>query len=374
MTYSIHPWPADDLGPASVHFYRLPAGAEGIVVLDNLALGPAIGGVRLTPTVTVTEVARLARAMTIKSAVAGIPHGGGKSGIRAPDPLDPTGREAVVRAFAQAIKHLVDYIPGPDMGTDETAMAWIRDEIGRSVGLPTVLGGVPLDQIGATGFGLAECAEALATAGRLVMVGSRVAVQGFGAVGKHAAVELERRGARIVAVSDISGAVHDPDGLDLAALVEFARGRPIAEYTDAKPLERDDLLTVDCDLLVPAAQADVVDERVAEEVRAGVVLQGANLPVTPAAEAVLARRGILTVPDVVANAGGVICASVEHRGGGRIQAFAEISERIRANTAEMLDRMRSGDVLPREAAEAMAMARLTAAEAYRRSFSGRRRP
>jgi glutamate dehydrogenase/leucine dehydrogenase len=368
MTYSRHPWTADDLGPVSVHFYRLPLGAEGIVVLDNLSLGPAIGGVRLTPTVTVAEVARLARAMTIKSAAAGIPHGGGKSGVRAPHPLSPAERESVVRAFAQAIKHLVDYVPGPDMGTDEAAMAWIRDEIGRSVGLPAVLGGIPLDQIGATGFGLAECAETLAAAGRLDLVGSRVAVQGFGAVGMHAAVELERRGARIVAVSDISGAVHDPDGLDLAELVAFTRGRPVAEYADAKPLERDDLLTVDCDLLVPAAQADVVDGRNAEQIKAGVVLQGANLPVTRGAEAVLARRGILTIPDVIANAGGVICASVEYRGGGRTQAFAEISERIRSNTAEMLDRMRTGNVLPREAAQAMAGARLTAAGDYHRRF------
>jgi glutamate dehydrogenase (NAD(P)+) len=368
MTYSTHPWAADDLGPASVHFYRLPGGAEGIVVLDNLSLGPAIGGVRLTPTVTVAEVARLARAMTIKSAIAGIPHGGGKSGIRVRHPLCRAEREAVMRAFAQAIRHLVEYIPGPDMGTDEAAMAWIHDEIGRSVGLPAVLGGVPLDQIGATGFGLAECAEALAATGRMTLAGSRVAVQGFGAVGMHAAVELERRGARVVAVSDISGAVHDPDGLDLTALVEFTRRRPVAEYSDAKPLDRDDLLTVDCDLLVPAAQADVVDDRVAEEVRAGVVLQGANLPVTPHAEAILARRGILTVPDVIANAGGVICASVEYRGGGRTQAFAEISERIRANVAEMLDRMSTRGALPREAAVAMATARLTAARAYRRTF------
>jgi glutamate dehydrogenase/leucine dehydrogenase len=368
MTYSDYPWAADDLGPASVHLFRLPAGAEGIVVLDNLSLGPAIGGVRLNPTVTVAEVARLARAMTIKSAVAGIPHGGGKSGIRVSHQLSRAEHEAVVRAFAQAIKQLVDYIPGPDMGTDETAMAWIRDEIGRSVGLPAVLGGVPLDQIGATGFGLAECAQALAAAGRFDVTGSRVAVQGFGAVGRHAAVQLAQRGARIVAVSDITGAVHDPDGLDLAALVEFTRTRPVAEYMDAKPLERDDLLTVGCDLLVPAAQADVVHEGNVRDVKAGVVLQGANLPVTAGAEAVLARRGILTVPDVIANAGGVICASVEYRGGGRTQAFAEISERIRANTAEMLERMTRQGVLPREAAMAMARARLHVAETYHRKF------
>ncbi len=363
------PWPVDDLGPAAVHFFRLPDDAEAMVVLDNRALGPAIGGLRLSPTVTVAEVARLSRAMTIKNAVAGLPHGGGKAGIRITHPLSPAERESVIRGFAVAIRHLVDYVPGPDMGTDETAMAWIRDEIGRAVGLPAVLGGIPLDEIGATGYGLAVCADALAAAGRLALAGTRVAVQGFGAVGRHAAMQLAQRGAVIVAASDSTGAVYSPDGLDVDALVEFKRSRPIVEYTDAKPIPRDDLLTVDCDVLVPAAQADVLHEGNADQVRARVVLQGANLPVTPVAEAVLAERGVLSVPDVVANAGGVICASVEYRGGTRGQAFAEIAERISANTAELLARTAArSNPLPREAALAMAQERLAVAQAFQRAF------
>ena len=362
-------WPVDELGPVAVHFFQLPAGATGIVVLDNLSLGPAIGGVRLTPTVTAREVARLARAMTIKNAAAGLSHGGGKSGIRLLAPNTAARRESVVRAFAQAIRHLVDYIPGPDMGTDETAMAWIRDEIGRSVGLPSVLGGIPLDEIGATGYGVAKCAEAVCAAKRLELAGARVAVQGFGAVGQHAAVYLAKLGARIVAVSDVTGAVHDPDGLDLDALAAFKRSGPIADYHGAKPLERDDLLTVDCDILVPAAQADAVHEGNVDAVRARVILQGANLPVTAEAEAVLAERGVLSVPDVIANAGGVICAAVEHRGGTRAEAFTEIAERITVNTAELLDRLAAEpELLPAEAAVAMARTRLDAAATYARIF------
>jgi glutamate dehydrogenase/leucine dehydrogenase len=369
MTYLAHPWPVDDLGPSSVHVLRLPGGAEGIVVVDNLALGPAIGGVRMSPTVTASEVARLARAMTIKNAVAGLAHGGGKAGIRVARPLAGADREPVVRAFAQAIGPLAAYVPGPDMGTDETAMAWIRDEIGRAVGLPAVLGGIPLDEIGATGYGLAVCADALDAAGRLDLAGARVAIQGFGAVGKHAARELGLLGARIVAVSDISGAVQDPDGLDIAALVTYKRTHPLGEFPDAKPLERDQLIACDCDVLVPAAQADVIHEGNADLVRARVVLQGANLPVTAGAEAVLFQRGVLSIPDVVANAGGVICASVEYRGGTRDQAFAAIAEKIRANTRELLDRITDrGHTLPRQAAIAMARERLAAAEAYRRRF------
>jgi glutamate dehydrogenase/leucine dehydrogenase len=226
-----------------------------------------------------------------------------------------------------------------------------------------------LDEIGATGYGLAECASALDQAGRLGLAGARVAVQGFGAVGRHAALQLEARGARIVCASDSSGAVYDPDGLNVSELVEFTRTRTIDEYDGAKPMPRDDLLTVDCDVLVPAATPDVLDERNANLVRASVVLQGANLPVTAAAEVILARRGILSVPDVIANAGGVICAAIEHRGGLRGQVFAEVSERIRANTEELLERLsKCDDLLPSQAAVMMARTRLTAASAFRRTF------
>jgi len=139
------------MGPASVLFTRLPHGAESVVVIDNTALGPAIGGVRMSSSVSPTEVARLARAMTVKNAVAGLPHGGAKTGINVPVVLDAAAREGVIRAFARAIEHLVAYIPGPDMGTDETAMAWVRDEIGRAAGLPALLGAIPLNELGATG-------------------------------------------------------------------------------------------------------------------------------------------------------------------------------------------------------------------------------
>ena len=149
---------ADEYGPEKiVYIYEPRCGLKAIVVIDNISAGPAIGGIRMAPDVTTAEVFRLARAMTWKNALAGIPHGGGKSGILA-DPSTPN-KETLIRQFARAIENMVGYIPGPDMGTDEVSMAWVRDEIGRSVGLSKVLGGIPLDQIGATGYGLAVCAE-----------------------------------------------------------------------------------------------------------------------------------------------------------------------------------------------------------------------
>jgi glutamate dehydrogenase (NAD(P)+) len=186
----------DELGPFKVLWIRQPGVAlEAFVVIDNVACGPALGGIRLAPDITVGEVARLARAMTLKNAAAGLPHGGGKAGIIGEPSVPAARKEQLVRAFAQAIRELSEYIPGPDMGMNEECMAWIQDEIGRAVGLPRVLGGIPLDEIGATGFGLAIAAEVAAPYAGVNLQGARIAVQGFGAVGVHETRFLSRRGA-----------------------------------------------------------------------------------------------------------------------------------------------------------------------------------
>ena len=361
-------WASDEMGPALVAFLRPCAGVEAVVVVDNVALGPAIGGVRMRPDVTPGEVARLARAMTVKNALAGLPHGGGKAGIVAPG-LAAAGHERVMRAFARAIQKLTDYIPGPDMGTSETSMAYVRDEIGRAVGLPAVLGGVPLDELGATGFGLAVCADVLSEAKVLDLGGARVVIQGFGAVGWHAARLLAERGATIIAVSDSRGATWNPGGLDIAALRahKVATG-PVAEFPGGTAVPRDDIIGLDCELLVPAAQPDVVTTDNAGKISARVILEGANIPVTVQAEAQLSERGVLCVPDVVANAGGVICAAAEYRGAGHAEAFTEIGEKIRDSMAELLDRLQDGPMTPRAAASQMADERLRKAFALRRKF------
>jgi glutamate dehydrogenase (NAD(P)+) len=362
-------WAADELGPAKVVFLRLIHGVDAVVVIDNIALGPAIGGVRMRPDVTASEVARLARAMTLKNAVAGLPHGGGKSGIAAPPELGQADHERVMRAFARAIAELGDYIPGPDMGTTERSMAYVHDEIGRAVGLPSVLGGIPLDELGATGYGLAVCADVLSEANVLSLAGARVIIQGFGAVGAAAARALAARGAVITAVSDIRGATCSQDGLDVAALIEYktARGSVIG-FSGGASVPRDDILGFDCDILIPAAQPDVVTTDNAGKISARVILEGANIPITTEAETELAGRGVLCVPDVVANAGGVICAAAEHRGAGHIEAFAEIDEKIRAATTELLGLIGSGELTPRAAVGQMARTRLAKAMSLRRRY------
>ncbi len=346
------PLQGDALGPAKVIHVREPSiGLRAILVVDNVARGPAIGGLRMAPDVTLEECARLARAMTLKNSAAGLPHGGGKS-VLAGDPRMPAAvKERLIRTFAHALRNESDYIFGPDMGTDEGCMAWIKDEIGRAVGLPAELGGIPLDEVGATGWGLAQCAEVAAPLAGITLAGARVAVQGFGAVGKHAARFLAERGALVVAVSDTKGTLHDLRGLDVAALIALKEaGKSVLDYPRGNKLDVESILDTECDLWIPAARPDVVREDNAARLKARLVLQGANIPFTEAAERSVAARGVLVVPDFIANAGGVICAAMEYRGATRTQAFDAIAERIRANTGAVLREAAAGKRLPREAA------------------------
>ena len=360
---------SDELGPAKViGIYEPRIPLKAILVVDNVAAGPAIGGVRMAPDVSLEECFRLARAMTLKNAAAGLPHGGGKSVIFADPGMPKEEKERVMRAFARAIGQITDYIVGPDMGTNEEAMAWIVDEIGRAVGLPREIGGIPLDEIGATGYGLAIAAEASASAGRIELAGARVAIQGYGAVGRHAAHFLSERGAVVVAVSDSRGAVFDANGLDLHALdVHKRAGRSAGEFAGGKPVEASALIGIDCDILIPAARPDVITASNADAVQAQLILQGANIPATREAEHLLHQKGVLSIPDFVANAGGVICASVEYHGGSEQQAFDTIAEKIRRNVIEMLDEAQREKLDTRTAAERIARSRVIAAMAYRRS-------
>jgi glutamate dehydrogenase/leucine dehydrogenase len=364
----------DDFGPEKiVYIYEPRCGLRGIVVIDNSSIGPAIGGIRMTPTVNTQEVFRLARAMTWKNALAGIPHGGGKSGIIAdPRTLTMERKETLIRQFARGIEALNQYIPGPDMGTDETAMAWVRDEIRRSVGLSSVLGGIPLDQFGATGFGLAVCAEVAQHFADINLKGATVSIQGFGNVGRHAASYLThpKRGAVVVAATDIPGTVYNPDGLQIEKLISLVKaGRPITEYNEkgTQILARDEFVNIPVDIFVPAAQADVITETNAPLLNCKLMLQGANIPCTDAAERILHERGVICVPDFVANAGGVICGSVEYHGGTKSTAFQEIEEKLKENTAAVLEHARRTKSTPRAAALDLAQERVREAMSYRRA-------
>jgi glutamate dehydrogenase (NAD(P)+) len=359
---------ADRFGPEKiVHVHEPRAGLKAIVVVDNTAAGPAIGGTRMALDVSTEECFRLARAMTFKNAVAGLAHGGAKSVIFGNPSLAQVERERLVRAFAAGIRNLKEYIPGPDMGTSETAMAWVKDEIGRAVGLPRELGGIPLDEIGATGFGLAVAAEAAQEFSNVQLEGARVVVQGFGAVGRHAARFLARKGSLLIAASDTQGGVYDPNGLDISRLEALkARGRSVVDLEDARRVDSDDIVGIACDIWIPAARPDVLHESNIEALKARLVLQGANIPATSGAERRMHERGILSIPDFIANAGGVIAAAIEYHGGTEKVAFDTIAEKIAANTRTVLEMATTQRMLPREAAVELARTRVERAMSARR--------
>ncbi|TAL25935.1 MAG: Glu/Leu/Phe/Val dehydrogenase, partial [Nitrospirae bacterium] len=328
----------DELGPQKViHIYSPKTGLKAIVVIDNTALGPSIGGVRVSLSVTTEEIARLARTMTLKNSIAGLPHGGGKAGMIA-DPKD-VKKELYFKEFARQIKDLLEYIPGPDMGSDEQCMGWIYEETKRAVGLPEKMGGLPLDKLGATGFGVAECAEISCPFAHIELKGARVAIQGFGSVGKAAARFLLNKGAIIVAVSDTKGTIYNPDGLDLQCLLETKDSTGSVINCKKGTLKSTaEVFLADCEILIPAATPDVIHKDNANDIKAKLILEGANIPATKEAEEILHKKGVLCVPDFIANAGGVIMAAMEYAKKTEKEAFNAISEKIKTNTRIILER------------------------------------
>ncbi len=348
-------------------------GMRGVLVIDNTARGMGKGGTRMTPAVTVGEVARLARVMTWKWAAVDLFLGGAKAGIRA----DPTqaDKEAVLRAFVRRLADEVprEYVFGLDMGLTERDAAIMRDELGDPsgvVGTPRELGGVPYDEWGVTGFGVAEAAGAALEHRGARLDGARVVVQGFGAVGAAAAKHLAELGACVIAISNARGAVSAPDGLDVGIALAQRRvhGDACLEHlSGVTRLAPGAELTLEGDVLVPAATQDCIDARLAGELRFATVVEGANLPVTPAAQAVLAERGVTVVPDFIANAGGAVAAAfaMDARRSPFPPApeaiFALIASKLRANTRHVLDQADRLGARPHDAARGIAAQRVRAA-------------
>ncbi|WP_218079482.1 Glu/Leu/Phe/Val family dehydrogenase [Anthocerotibacter panamensis] len=287
-------------------------------------LGPFKGGVRYHPSVTVQEVTNLAMLMTWKCALLGLPYGGAKGGVAVnPQELSVGELERLTRRYtSELIKDIgpqVD-IPAPDVGTSAREMAWIMDTYSMQQGhaVPGVVTGKPLTIGGslgreqATGRGVMMVVrEELKTQGQH-LEGATIAIQGLGNVGGTAALLLAQAGARIIAVSDSSGGYYRAEGLDIPQLLDYRREhRTLAGYTLAQPLSNEALLTLPCDVLIPAALENQIDGPLASRIQARVVVEGANGPVTMAGDAMLEARGIRVVPDILANAGGVLVSYLE---------------------------------------------------------------
>ncbi len=346
----------DEWGPEKVVCVSdTRTGMRGVLVIDNTARGMGKGGARMTPTVSVAEVARLARNMTWKWAGVDLFYGGAKAGIR----YDPTSADkgSAIRAFVRALRNEVphEYVFGLDVGLTEEDAAIMLDEVGGragAVGTPFALGGLPYDQLGVTGYGVAESLDAAAQFVGHDTSALSVSIQGFGAVGAATAKRLDELGATVVAISTAQGGLHDPDGLDIAELLRLrdVHGDALVHHHDAaKPLAPGDELRVLADVFVPAALQDVIDDRVARELPATMIIEGANLPTSAAAQQILHDRGVTVVPDFIANAGGVVAAAVamdSRTSGFRPDSdavFAGIAAKLRSGTTAALADSRSHD-------------------------------
>jgi glutamate dehydrogenase (NAD(P)+) len=295
----------------------------GYRVQHDNARGPMKGGLRFHPSVSQEEMLGLASLMTWKTAVVNLPYGGAKGGLTVdPSTLSLKELERLTRKFVDQIHDIIGPtrdIIGPDMNTNPQVMAWIMDQYSRYHGhSPAVVTGKPLELYGSRGRDSATargllyvCREILKDVG-LPMQGTRFAIQGFGNVGSHTARLFAADGGLVVAVSDVHGAVQNPKGLDVAALFEHVkRHGTVKGYGGGTSCSDDEVLTADCDVLVPCAVGGVLTRAIAGEVRARIVLEGANGPSTPEADEVFEQRGILVVPDILANAGGVTVSYFE---------------------------------------------------------------
>jgi glutamate dehydrogenase (NAD(P)+) len=296
----------------------------GYRVQHVLTMGPTKGGIRYAPDVNLGEVAALAMLMTWKCAIIGLPFGGSKGGVRI-DPMD-LSRAELQRVTRRYTAEIIDVIgpnkdiPAPDLGTNEQVMAWLMDTYSQHVGHsePAVVTGKPVALGGsvgrreATGRGLISLLPAAASHTGLDLEGARVVVHGFGNVGRYAALAASQIGCVVVAVSDISGGIYNPMGLQIPDVMRWADDhRLLKDYPEATLVTNDELFELPCDVLIPAAVGGVITKANADRVKASIIVEGANAPTTLDADDILNEMGVLIVPDVLANAGGVTVSYFE---------------------------------------------------------------
>lgn len=283
--------------------------------------GPAKGGIRFHPEATALQVRKLAELMLWKTALVGIPFGGGKIGVAIdPHTLTRSEKSVLIKELVHLIRHELmndDYIPAPDMGTNAQDMATIFGETHKLesvTGKPVRVGGLP-GRKEATGRGVATVTQMLADLVKLNPNSTTIAIQGFGNVGSWAAHFLDERGFKVIAVSDISGACYNPNGLNIGELTTdyITNGYRLDTLPVGEQIARDDLLELPIDILIPAASSGVITLRNAENIKAKYIVEAANDPITAKAESILEQNGVLIVPDILANAGGVIASYVEWR-------------------------------------------------------------
>ena len=349
----------------------------GYRVQHNLARGPAKGGIRFHQEVTLEEVIALAALMTWKCAVVDIPYGGAKGAVVVnPKELSAAELERLTRRYITEISIIIGPekdIPAPDVNTNPQVMAWIMDTFSMQHGysIPAVVTGKPIEVGGsqgrneATGRGCVFTVEEAAAALGLNLAESTAAVQGFGNVGSVAAACLNDLGCRVVAVSDSKGGIYSESGLDIADVQAYKeRTGSVTGYPDASPISQEELLTLDCDILVPAAMENQITEANAHLVKAKIVAEGANGPTTAKADEILEKRGVTVVPDILANAGGVVVSyfewvqGIQHFFWTKDEVNRQLRRRMVASFREVYELARKEQVSMRTAAYMIALSRV----------------
>ena len=353
----------DEFGPEKVIcVYDPRTGMQGFLVIDNTACGIGKGGVRMAPDLHIKEVMRLARNMTWKNAVAGLPFGGAKGGI-VWDPLSPD-KENIIRAYARSLRSLIpdEYVCGLDMGLSENDAAIIVDELcnrSASTGKPSFLGGINYDQLGMTGYGVVRAMKVACEFCGIETAKATVAIQGFGAVGKAVARFSREEKMTVVAVSDVKGAIYNPEGIDMDALeAEFEEKGTVADYTHAQKIPSGEEITVPCDIIAPCAKEDMITLDIAKRIQAKIISEGANMAILQDAQNYLYERNIVYIPDFIANVGGVIGAYTEYVDGSPAMAFERIQTTVEGNVKTILGKAKSENITIRAAGLGMAKERV----------------
>ncbi len=365
---------ADKWGPEKIlQVYDPETGMKGILIIDNTTLGPGKGGIRMTPTVTTDEVFRLARTMTWKCALAKIPFGGAKSGIIAnPKQMTEEKKMDLIRAFSKAIKNLCPslYVAAPDINTGEKEMAVFAKENGSlksATGKPSTLCvrpgvkcGIP-HEYGSTALGVVQAAFTAANYMQNIDVdNATAAVEGFGNVGSYVVDYLSQISVKVVAVSDSKGCIYNPNGLDYEKLLDVkTKTGSVINYRPGKVLKNMELFELSVDLLIPAALPDVINAYNVERIKAKMIIEAANLPIRPDVEKLLSDSGIMVIPDILANAGGVISSYAEYRGYNPKRMLELVQRKITQNTINVIETALAKNIGIRDAAMSIAKDRIT---------------
>jgi glutamate dehydrogenase/leucine dehydrogenase len=364
----------DCIGPEYLmEIYDPQTGMEGFLVIDNTSRGLGKGGLRMTPDISLGEVFRLARAMTFKNALYGLPFGGAKAGIRWSGGNKDL-KKKFIQSFARSIKILTPkkYVAGPDVGTGEEDMKWFVEEVGNwhsATGKPAnlcmkIFGkegekcGIP-HEFGSTGFGVAQATKVAAELLKMNVKKTTVAIDGFGNVGSFTFHYLKNIGFNVVAVSDIRGGIYNPKGLNKNKLDQLKKkGKSVTNYIGAKKLKRGEIFGLAVDILIPASVTDVINEKNKKTIKAKIIVEGANIPMSEKIENELFRKGVLVIPDFAANAGGVISSYAEYRGYNPKKMFEIVKSKIEKTVKKILKESIRKKINPRQIAMEMALKNL----------------